>query len=100
MWLVVGGLIVLLLLPLSRIVPPIYTFRIRRRVFRWYARLRAIETHVEAGTGERSELLKQLGELDQRVNAVALPLSHTAELFDLRNNIHATRKRLRVKRPD
>lgn len=98
MWLVVGGLIVLLL-PLSRIVPPIYTFRVRRRVFRWYARLRAIETHVEAGTGERSELLKQLDELDQRVNAVALPLSHTAELFDLRNNIYATRKRLLVKRP-
>lgn len=98
MWLVVGGLIVLLL-PLSRIVPPIYTFRVRRRVFRWYARLRAIETHVEAGTGERTELLQQLDELDQRVNAVALPLSHTAELFDLRNNIYATRKRLCLKRP-
>ena len=54
----------------------------------------------QVGTGERSELLKQLDDLDQRVNAVALPLSHTAELFDLRNNIYATRKRLLAKRPD
>ena len=42
MWLVIGGLIVLLL-PLSRVVPPLYTYRVRQRVFRWYARLRQVE---------------------------------------------------------
>ncbi len=34
MWLVIGGLIVLLL-PLSRVLPPLYTYRVRQRVFRW-----------------------------------------------------------------
>ncbi|HEX2010766.1 MAG TPA: TAXI family TRAP transporter solute-binding subunit, partial [Roseateles sp.] len=41
MWLVIGGLLVLML-PLSRVVPPLYTFRVRSRVFRWYARLREV----------------------------------------------------------
>jgi hypothetical protein len=38
MWLSPGIIIALLLL--SRVVPPLYEFRIRSRVFRWYARLR------------------------------------------------------------
>src|SRR6478735_12263025 len=42
MWLALG-IIIAILLPLSRIVPPLYEFRIRSRVFRWYAQLRAIE---------------------------------------------------------
>jgi hypothetical protein len=45
MWLSLG-IIIALLLPLSRVVPPLYEFRIRSRVFRWYAQLRDIETRV------------------------------------------------------
>jgi len=98
MWLVLGGLIVLLL-PLSRVVPPLYTFRVRRRVFRWYARLREIEVKVDAGTGERNELLDELDELDRVANKVTVPLSYAQELYMLRNNIHAVRKRLLARRP-
>ena len=98
MWLVLGGLIVLLL-PLSRVVPPLYTFRVRRRVFRWYARLREIEAKVDAGTGERNELLDELDELDRVANKVTVPLSYAQELYMLRNNIHAVRKRLLARRP-
>lgn len=98
MWLVIGGLIVLLL-PLSRVVPPLYTFRVRRRVFRWYARLRDIEVRVDAGEGERDELLGELDDLDRRVNKVAVPLSYVEELYTLRNNIHVVRKRLLTRRP-
>ncbi len=99
MWLVIGGLIVLLL-PLSRVVPPLYTFRVRRRVFRWYARLRAIETKVDEGTGERNELLNELDELDRVANGIAVPLAHAEELFALRNNIDKVRRRLLAKRPN
>ncbi|HZF82549.1 MAG TPA: TAXI family TRAP transporter solute-binding subunit [Burkholderiaceae bacterium] len=98
MWLVIGGLIVLLL-PLSRIVPPLYTFRVRRRVFRWYARLREIEAKVASGEGDRNELLDELDELDRVANRVTVPLSYAEELYALRNNIHAVRKRLLAARP-
>ena len=98
MWLVIGGLIVLLL-PLSRVVPPLYTFRVRRRVFRWYARLRHIEAKVDEGLGERNQLLDELDELDRVANGITVPLAHAEELFALRNNIDAVRRRLLAKRP-
>ena len=93
MWLVLGGLIVLML-PLSKVVPPLYTFRVRRRVFRWYARLRDIEHKVDAKDGVRETLLDELDELDRVANKVTVPLSYAEELYALRNNIHTVRKRL------
>ncbi|MCA0327835.1 MAG: C4-dicarboxylate ABC transporter substrate-binding protein [Proteobacteria bacterium] len=98
MWLVIGGLIVLLL-PLSRVVPPLYTYRVRQRVFRWYARLRHIEARLDEGLGQRDELLNELDELDRVANQITVPLAHAEELFTLRNNIDAVRRRLLHKRP-
>jgi hypothetical protein len=98
MWLVLGGLVVLML-PLSRVVPPLYQFRVRRRVFRWYARLREVENKLEAGTGEREALIEELDNLDRVVNKVAVPLSYAEELYALRNNIYAVRKRVLARMP-
>jgi TRAP transporter TAXI family solute receptor len=96
MWLAMG-LILALALPLSRIVPPLYTFRIRSRVFRWYAELRSIEQrhldHREDPT-PLPELLEQLDRLEARVEQVVVPLSHTDELYALRSNIGLVRKKL------
>ena len=92
MWLVIGGLIVLLL-PLSRVVPPLYTYRVRRRVFRWYARLRDIEARLDEGIGERSALLNELDELDRVAHQTTVPLAHADELYALRSNIDKVRRR-------
>jgi hypothetical protein len=43
--------IVAVLIPLSRIVPPLYELRIRSRVFRWYGQLRA--WRMRSGGGPR-----------------------------------------------
>ena len=98
MWLVIGGLIVLLL-PLSRVVPPLYTYRVRQRVFRWYARLRDIEARAEHGDAPREELLDELDELDRVAHRIAVPLAHADELYRLRSNIDATRRRLLASKP-
>jgi hypothetical protein len=36
-----------LMLPLSRIVPPLYVWQVRSRVYRWYGQLRAVEQALE-----------------------------------------------------
>lgn len=100
MWLAMG-LILALALPLSRVVPPLYTFRIRSRVFRWYAELRSIEQQfAEPGDAPVpiDELLDQLDRLDQRVQQVVVPLSYTDELYALRGNIGLVRKQLLQRR--
>jgi TRAP transporter TAXI family solute receptor len=94
MWLVMG-LIIALALPLSRIVPPLYTFRIRSRVFRWYAELRDIEQqHETGGSGSVPALLEQLDAMESKVEKVVVPLSYTDELYALRSNIDLVRKKL------
>ncbi len=93
MWLVIGGLIVLLL-PLSRVVPPLYTYRVRQRVFRWYARLREVEARMEEGDGDATELLNELDELDRVASQITVPLAHAEEVYALRSNIEKTRRRL------
>ncbi len=99
MWLVIGGLIVLLL-PLSRVVPPLYTFRVRRRVFRWYARLRQIEARAQDPRVARTALLDELDELDRVANQIAVPLAHADELYALRDNIDTVRQRVLVQRSE
>ena len=99
MWLVIGGLIVLLL-PLSRAVPPLYTFRVRRRVFRWYARLRQIEARAQDPRVARTALLDELDELDRVANQIAVPLAHADELYALRDNIDTVRQRVLVQRSE
>ena len=95
MW-VAMGLIIALALPLSRIVPPLYEFRIRSRVFRWYGQLRTIEQamkELDAGASADA-LLNELDVLEQKVEQVVVPLSYTDELYALRNNIGLVRKKL------
>ena len=93
MWLAMG-LILALALPLSRVVPPLYTFRIRSRVFRWYAQLRDIEQRQEAGEAAVVDLLREVDALEAKVEQVVVPLSYTDELYALRSNIHLVRKKL------
>lgn len=95
MWLAMG-LILALALPLSRVVPPLYAFRIRSRVFRWYAQLRSIEQRSQENDGplQLSELLEQLDALEEKVEQVVVPLSYTDELYALRNNIALVRQKL------
>ena len=93
MWLVLGILLAVML-PLSRIVPPLYQFRVRSRVFRWYGRLREIENDMEAGKVETADLLKALDALETQAEKVSVPLSYADELYALRNHIHLVRKKL------
>lgn len=77
--------IVAVLIPLSRTLPALYSFRIRSRIFRWYAQLRA----VEAAIGQRpaAQLLVELRHIESRVERVHVPLSYADELYALRSHI-------------
>lgn len=67
---------------------------VHSRLFPWYARLREIETKVDVRTGDRDALLDELDELDHVTHRITVPLSYTNELYALRNNIYAVRRRL------
>ncbi len=93
MWVVLLA-IVAVLIPLARVLPPLYEFRIRSRVFRWYAQLRA----VESALGQRSSaaLLAELDQIEAHVGHISMPLSYTDELYTLRGHIQMVRRRLQA----
>lgn len=93
MWLAMG-IIIAVLLPLGKIAPPLYAFRVRSRVFRWYGELRHLEERLEAGTSSPAELLEELNQLEVNVEKVIVPLSYTDELYALRHHIGLVRSRL------
>lgn len=81
-----------ILIPLSRLLPPVYEFRIRSRIFRWYAQLRAIEN--TAGQRPALELLDELNAIEKRLEDLTIPLSYTNQLYSLRGHINLVRERL------
>ena len=85
--------IVAALIPLSRMLPPLYQFRIRSRIFRWYAQLREVEDAIDKRPA--AELLQDLGVIEERVGNVSVPLSYADELYSLRSHIQMVRRRLR-----
>jgi hypothetical protein len=93
MWLALG-LILALALPLSRVLPPLYTLRIRSRVFRWYAELRELETQAEDNPAVVDDMLQRLDRLEARVEKIHLPLAYTHELYALRHHMEVVRQRL------
>lgn len=85
--------IVAILIPLSRMLPPLYQFRVRSRVFRWYAQLLEVENGV--GTRPADKLLHELDAIETRVGHVSVPLSYADELYALRSHIQMVRTRVR-----
>ena len=93
MWLALLA-IVAVLIPLARVLPPVYEFRIRRRVFRWYAQLRAVDEAV--GQRPAADLLAELADIETRVGQVTVPLSYADELYSLRGHIDMVRQRVQA----
>ena len=93
MWVVLIS-IVAILIPLGRVVPPLYNFRIRSRIFRWYRQLRQIEDSLSTKMVPAAELLDELNRLDAKAERITVPLSYTDELYSLRSHIALVRERL------
>ncbi|MDE2427232.1 MAG: ABC transporter substrate-binding protein [Burkholderiales bacterium] len=98
MWVVIVALGALFL-PLSKIIPPLYVWRIRSRVYRWYGQLRIVEHAIEELVPEHraqtiARQLRRLDEIEEKVNQISIPLSYAEELYDLRSHIHFVRTRV------
>ena len=98
MWVVIVALGALIL-PLSRIIPPLYVWKVRSRIYRWYGELRIVEQAMEEVAVEcRSTVfpsqLQRLNEIEEHVNQLSVPLSFATELYGLRSHINFVRNRL------
>ena len=86
--------LVALAIPLMRIVPALYGWRVRSRVYRWYGQLKFLEAawRKDPNARPRAEWLKELDALDARVNRVRTPLAFANQLYILREHIGLVRR--------
>ncbi len=88
--------LIAVVIPVMRIFPAVYIWRVRRRVFRWYYALRAVEE--EAGSAiapERArELLVQLDAIEEGVSHTHVPLTYSDYAYNLKLHIEMVRGRL------
>ncbi len=81
-----------ILLPVFGLVPPLYTLRVRSRIFRWYERLRRIEREI--GRRKIADLRRLLDDIEQRVLKIDVPVTLNDELYTLLAHIDLVRHRL------
>jgi hypothetical protein len=94
--------LVALLIPLLRVLPPTYRWRVRSRIYRWYRELRELDPGP-GGEGlaapDREARLASVDRIEAEVTAVPTPLSYASELYDLRLHIALVRERLQAQAP-
>jgi TRAP transporter TAXI family solute receptor len=87
--------LVALLLPLFRIAPPLYQWRVRSKIYRWYGAVRDIDMELlEDGTVDVADLRARLRTLEREVAGVHVPLSYAGEQYHLRLHIRLLQERL------
>ena len=87
--------VILLLIPGIKLVPQLYGWRIRSRLYRWYGALIALERGVTSQTPEECKaMLEQLDEIEASVNRMKMPLAFADQFYVLREHIGFVRARL------
>ncbi|MBB37094.1 MAG: TRAP transporter substrate-binding protein [Hirschia sp.] len=81
--------LITLAFPIVKGVPPLYRWRIRRRIYIWYRDLRLLENEGRAATSEaeRRAVRARLAELMAETGNVEVPDSYTDDLYRLRAHI-------------
>jgi hypothetical protein len=85
-----------LIIPITRTVPPLYVWMVRRKLFYWYNQLKALEKDLDS-RGAKLETAAHQAELeriDGAVRRIRVPLYFSNELYDLRLHIDLVRQRL------
>lgn len=82
--------LITLLIPLVQVAPPVYRWRIRRKIYVWYNDLHTLERRgidaTDAAT--RQTVLEEIQALQHDVGKVEVPISYNDELYHLRSHIN------------
>jgi TRAP transporter TAXI family solute receptor len=84
------------LMPLIRAAPPLARWRIRRKIYSWYAALRDIDQKLLAGLSGREldQEIARLADIEHNIAYVEVPLSYMEELYHLRLHVTMLQEKL------
>ena len=93
--------LIAVLVPLFKLAPAAYNWRVRSRIFRYYGELKFLESELtDAPTRfSREDWLQRLDTLEAAVNRLSTPLAFTDMLYTLREHIRMVRESVLIRVP-
>jgi hypothetical protein len=85
-----------LAIPLSRIIPSVYTWLVKSRVHKLYGELRFLEMQLRDPRKplEITTFRKELDVIENKVNHLRLPVAFSSHIYELRSHIELVRSKL------
>ena len=88
--------VAVVLIPLIRSIPWIYSWRNRRKFYHWYGELRNLELEIIENS-ESEKIMDYRGRLDQieaSINRIRVPIAFFAEVYKLKEHVDLVRGKL------
>ena len=84
------------ILPLFRFLPRIYNWITRRRLFYWYAKLKALEASFDADPMDTqlAEKRAEIEKIEEAVSHISIPLTFSDQVYNLRSHIDIVRRKI------
>ena len=89
--------LVALLIPVFRLFPPLYRWRVRSRIYRWYTELRELDDPIgnpESDATTLEEAAREALRIEREVSEVEAPASYAQELYDLRLHVEFVQRQI------
>jgi hypothetical protein len=79
-----------------RLVPALYRWRVRSRIYRNYGSLIAIEREAlkDPSQAQRDALVEELDQIEDSLNSLRMPLAYADAFYVLREHVGFVRSRL------
>jgi len=93
--------LIAVLIPVLRLMPVVYDWKVKRKVFRWYRELKVVELEARRNPDacDTAELLSRLDEIEDGVDRTEVPLTYWDYVYALRGHIDMVRAKL-LRDPD
>ncbi len=88
--------LIALVLPLARVLPALYQWRIRSRIYRNYGELKFLEAEITQSSdhSKTADYLSRLDKIEERINQMRIPLAYHEQMYTLRGHIDLVRARI------
>ncbi len=85
-----------IILPMIRLVPALYNWRMRRRILYWYRQLKNLENNLpKTATLDLIEMKEQeLERIEEGVRKISVPINFAADLYNLRDHVEFVKRNI------
>jgi len=89
--------LLVILVPASRVLPTLYGWLMRNRIYKWYGALMTVERQLLSPrtAEERESIARRLDDIEKAVSDLKMPVSYGEQLFILRDHVRNVRRHLR-----